>query len=120
MRYYILPIKHQDQDYDTVGNYQKIGDTTIITVSDTGDRKYNFLLMIHEMVEAFLTEEHGINWKDITEFDVSNPELDEPGGSPNAPYQLEHLSATGIESAVAKELKVDWDKYEDRLKEICK
>lgn len=42
----------------------------------------------------------------------------EPGDSPTAPYYHEHKVARAIESRLAGELKVDWDKYEGEVNSL--
>lgn len=42
----------------------------------------------------------------------------EPGDEPNAPYHKQHVFATEIEKAVAKELGVDWKEYSDYVNKL--
>jgi hypothetical protein len=80
---------------------------------------YEFLVGIHEQVEAYLTWKRGIPEASITAFDVEyegsrkEGNTSEPGDDPTAPYFREHQFATVIERAIAQELGVDWEKYEE-------
>ena len=43
-----------------------------------------------------MNRHRGIAEPDILAFDVANPDLDDPGMSPEAPYHREHVKATAI------------------------
>lgn len=117
----ISTIEHAKQRYSTAGDWQ-LGDGTIhVTVSALGQEDYEFLVGLHEMIEAYLCQKRGISEQLVTAFDnlfeaeraagKHGPE-DEPGDSRRAPYGKEHRFATRIERLVASELGVDWSKYE--------
>jgi len=122
MKITINTIPHRSQRYDTCGDWQfaENGDLAI-SVSDTGDWRYNALVGIHEAVEAILCQDRGIREEDVTAFDVEfENERDvvddsEPGDNENAPYRQEHFFATTIERAIALELGVDWILYEQSI-----
>lgn len=76
------------------------------------DWRYEALVLIHELIEMFLTRHHGIKWEWIDAFDMAHPELDDPGADPRAPYHREHLAATRIEKLLALLLGVKWSEYE--------
>jgi len=110
------------QEYDTVGNYRRDLDGGVevleIRVSRMRDRRYEFLVALHELIEAFLCQWRGVPFAQITRFDIeyearrATGDCPEPGASARAPYRREHRFAEKIERAVARELKVDWDKYD--------
>ena len=62
-----------------------------IRVSRMSDRRYEFLLALHELIEAFLCDWRGIPFDLITRFDIeyesrrTKGEAEEPGASPRAP-----------------------------------
>lgn len=125
----ISTLEHAKQRYDTVGDWQ-LGDGTIhITVSALGDPDYEFLVGLHELVEAYLCQKRGIPEQLVTAFDnlfeaeraagKHGPE-DEPGDSRRAPYGKEHRFATRIERLVAAELGVDWEKYQAAIAALGK
>src|SRR5215475_13697821 len=98
-------IPHSDQRYDTVGDW--ITDKTItwlgrndllIRVSDTGSDNSNFLIALHEFVEAMLCAEYGITQQQVDDFDMGpGKNMVEPGDSVDAPYHEEHKIAEVVE-----------------------
>ena len=120
-------IPHLNQRYETVGDWVFNGDDLNITVSDMGNAKYEFLVSIHEMIEAVLCKDRGISEESVSAFDMkfeSNriqyqwPDYLEPGADPTAPYYKEHLVAEIIERLLAKELNIDWEKYSQAVAEL--
>ena len=115
----IVVVSPNDHRYRTAGDWQweqnMSGEKLHILVSEMDDERYEFLVALHELVEAFLCRYNGIPEEAVTEFDKHNPELDEPGESPMAPYYKEHMRASIIERIMAQFLDVDWLKYEDVL-----
>lgn len=125
MRIVIQTIKHENQRYPTVGDYQYVNDddhkSLLITVSDMGNKKYEWLVAIHEMIEQMLTEVAGITEEEITNFDLYYEkrreqglveEFSEPGFDANAPYKVQHQIATAIEMNLAALMGVDWVEYD--------
>ena len=113
----IKTIPDDEQRYDTVGDYWKKDGVDEIKVSMMGNRQYEFLVAIHEMVEQFLCENAGITDEDITKFDVEyeekrkNGDATEPGEDIYAPYHKQHMFAEKIEKMMAEECKIDWEDY---------
>ena len=110
--------------YPTCGDYFKINDTTFIEVCSQKTEDYEFLIMIHELIEEYLTRKRNISELDITKFDLMfekereeglHSEDDEPGYDLRAPYRKEHIFSENIERLIAAELGVDWQKYNDDL-----
>jgi hypothetical protein len=118
-------ISHDSQRYPTCGDYifESNGDIRI-WVSDTGNDDYNFLVAVHELIEAYLTLRRGIKEEDITAFDKEfernreEDNVDEPGDDPDAPYRKEHFFATNVERLLAAELNVDWATYDKTINEL--
>lgn len=108
---------HRYQRYDTLGDFQTTAAGLLITVSELGDWRYEFLVMLHEFVEEALTRHRGIAEPDIMSFDLDHPDLDDPGMDPSAPYHREHVTATSLEMLLAQELGVDWTAYEKACEE---
>jgi len=118
-------VKHEEQRYETVGDWIFLSPTQLnITVSDTGNWKYNFLVGLHEQIEAILCLEAGVNEEEVTKFDLMfederinglHSETDEPGDDPRAPYHKQHVFATLIEKETAAKLNVDWGNYEETI-----
>ncbi len=119
----IKTIPHHFQEYDTVGNYWRdageFGSEVLeIRVSRMRDRRHEFLVALHELVEAFLCDWRRIPFAKITRFDIEyegarrKGEPAEPGASVRAPYRREHQFAERVERIVARELDVDWPQYD--------
>lgn len=119
----IEAIPHKKQRYETCGDYYKdvcdCGRKHWYFYSSKTNVDYEFLIVIHELVEWYLTQKRGIAEPKITAFDKLFEEErkqgkwkdEEPGFDKRAPYRKEHVFADKIEKLVAKELKVNWDKY---------
>lgn len=107
-------IPHKSQRYDTAGDYYKEDGIQVFAISKmNADRE--FMVLVHEIIEWYLTEKRGIKEKDITKFDTLDVEPkyeSDPGMSPKAPYHKEHLFSTKIEKMLCKELGLDWKEYD--------
>ena len=117
-------IPHAEQAYDTLGDYERTPDRKGLRfkISDTGDADYNFLIMIHELIECYTALRHDIDIDKITLFDewfdeTPREEL-EPGQHKDAPYRREHNFALSVEMLVAHELGLNWYDYEKALDSI--
>lgn len=113
---FIHSIPHAEHRYSTVGDWQfreaPDGCTYIdVQVSATADWRHAALIAVHELVEAILCRHRGISQDEVDSFDLSHPELVEPGLSENCPYRREHLHAHHVEVNLAYELGVDWQEY---------
>jgi hypothetical protein len=119
----IVDIHHNQQRYETCGDWywDKYGNL-MITVSDTGEWKKNFLIAYHELTEVMLCRLRGVPQEDVDKFDMEyevnrKPEdlTSEPGDSLQAPYHNEHVFATKMERLMAEELGVNWNDYEESI-----
>lgn len=123
MEIHINTIDNALQRYSTIGDYYYDSEGILqIKVSNLGDKKMEMLVIIHELVEEFLTRESGIKEEDISDFDKYYEKrremglvdkLSEPGFSSESPYRNQHAIATGIELIIAGILGVDWKRYEE-------
>lgn len=126
MKASIETIPHHHQTYETVGwwGFGKRSGNLQVFVSDMGNEDYEFLVALHELVEAWLCRKRGISDEEITAFDIDfeNTRMpgntDEPGDHENAPYKREHLFATGIEKLMAAELGIDWSRYDKTVNSL--
>lgn len=93
-------------------------------VSDMKNPDYEFLVFIHELIEAHLCEKKGISINLIDDFDIGFEErrkkgnFDEPGNDKAAPYHIEHVFATKIEKILADALGVEWQKYDNAVNHL--
>ncbi len=106
----ISVIPKDQQRYDTTGDWFVADGTIHVKVADLKNNDYNFLLGIHEMVEAYLCQKSGVTDDVVTAWDKAHPGL-EPGDDMAAPYFEQHMFATKVERLVAKRLGVSWKAY---------
>ena len=116
-------IPHKDQRYETVGDWIFNQDNSRLTVfvSSMGNWKFELLVARHEIDEAMLCVDRGIDEKKVSAFDLwyegrritRDPECQaEPGDHKDAPYRKEHFFATTAERMLAAELNVNWEDYD--------
>lgn len=118
----IKTIPQDQQRYQTIGDYFDKDGVTNILVSEMGNEDYEFMISVHELVEQYLCKKRGISEESITNFDVNNLDLEDPGSSPLAPYHKEHMFALIIEGMLANQLDIDFTyegKYNNTLGEVC-
>ena len=114
MQIIIKTIPHRKQRYHDVGDWWfDISGDLYIRVSESGNWKYEALIALHETIEAILCKDRGIKEPVIGKFMVEDE--NNKSTSREAPNYKEHRFAIKIEKQIAKELKVDWDKYEKEL-----
>lgn len=121
----IKTIPHGDQRYNTVGDYQtdENGNRTIL-ISDLGDPRMEFLVALHEMVEAELCRQAGITDEEIDAFDFAFAEeraagdACEPGDDPLAPYHVQHMYATEVEKRTCAQMGMGWSQYNQRIADV--
>jgi hypothetical protein len=126
MTYLIQTISQEEQRYATIGDWQFVkanGDQLNVKVSNLGNEDSEFLIAIHELVEAYLCRKAGVTTEQVDEFDMhydekfGNSGIDEPGENPNAPYFMQHFAADIIERTLASFLGVNWLDHEKRCEE---
>lgn len=114
----IKSIPHNEQRYDTCGDYWETPEGVEFRISAMRDRRYVWLVAVHELVEYMLVKTDGIPLLLIDEFDrqfeaARKPGNDEePGDDKNAPYHKQHRWATRFERVLALVLGVHWWEYE--------
>ena len=118
MEYDIKTIPHNEQRYETVGDFWTKDGVDFIRVSEMEDPRYNFLVALHEFIEQELCKVRGIKTEDIDKFDQDFKGEGEPGDSPLAIYRREHFFATSLERLMAAELGVDWEEYDDKVNSL--
>ena len=119
-------IPHKSHRYPTVGDWiQDEFGNIHVQVSQVGDVRMEFLIMLHELVEAVLCIERGIPEPEMADFDRNFEALrelgqvtGEPGDDPEAPYRTEHRFAENIERLMAQALGVSWSDYEATLERL--
>src|SRR5947209_105995 len=124
----VKTIPHSEQRYPTCGDYWDDPDgTQHIRVSDMHNVEYEFLVAFHELIEKELARIRGISEQAISKFDIMYEQEraeghhgkgDEPGMDSRAPYHKEHLFATQLEMALAKEMGVEWSTYNQAVENL--
>jgi len=116
---YVEVIPHKCQRYPTCGDWQFIdGDGLHVHVSDTGNRGSNFLVALHEVVEAFACRFAGVSEASVDEFDMRNLDLEEPGESKLAPYHKQHVAAEIVERIAAHACGINWQEHCARVEAL--
>jgi len=128
-------IPHRRQRYDTVGDYyrqRRFTDSWCFRVSKLGDRRYEVLVFLHEIIEFMLCRMAGVKLKEIDRFDTKYEasresfstadcgcaHYEEPGDDPHAPYYLPHQTATKCERLIATAMGVNWKNYNEAVNSL--
>lgn len=120
MKATVETVDHNTQRYDTCGDWIWDNGTLHVSVSETGNEDFNFLIAIHEMIEAYGCATNGIAEEDVTAFDVAFSGDGEPGDDPRAPYYPHHRIASEVERYLAALMRVDWKEYEAAIARLGK
>lgn len=125
MEIHINTIPHDQQSYETVGNYWTDENGVLqIRVSEMNDFFHEGMVMAHELIEWLLCKKAGITEKEITDFDLKfesarvEGNLDEPGFSPDAPYIKQHSFATSVELGMCAMAGVDFMEYDKKVNSL--
>jgi hypothetical protein len=119
----IHTIPHREQRYDTVGDYFEQNGVIHFRISQLPDWRYEFLVALHEQIEWALCQQAGITIEQIDAFDLTwkpHDGIEEPGDDPRAPYHRQHQIATKHERQMARQLGVNWDRYEKALETLVR
>ena len=117
----IQSINHNKQRYETVGDYYDWDGSMQFRVSKMGDWRYEFLVILHELVEWALVRHAGVTLESIDDFDKNfeadrlkglHSDDEEPGDDKKAPYYKQHQFASKVEKMAARMLKVKWNEYD--------
>lgn len=129
MKINVETIPHSCQRYETVGDWTFEPDGTLnVNVSEMGNLPSNFhpgsedsefLVAIHEIVEAYLCKKAGITVEEVDKFDIGYQINQEPGNDPDAPYHIQHLIATSIEMMLCAALNLSWSEHEKRVNSVA-
>ena len=118
MKIVIETIPHMQQRYNTIGDWQWENGNLYIKVSDMGDWRKEFLVGLHEVIETMLCKAAGVTEEEVDAFDLSHPEIHEPGGEETCPYHPMHMRTIGIEEMVMNYLNIDCVSYEKVMEDL--
>lgn len=111
-------IPHNEQRYETAGDYFEDADDWQFRVSALDNADYEFMVLIHELIEWHLTQRRGLSEPEIAAFDMAHPELDDPGADKRAPYHKEHMFSLKVEKMLCKFMGLDWSAYDDSFENL--
>jgi len=95
-----------------VGDYFDTPDATVFQITDMSNPAHSMAILVHELHEKFRNDQLGISDESVDEFDITHPELDDPGLSPDAPYHKTHMEADALERLFIILTGCDWNDYE--------
>lgn len=142
-------IPHKEQRYATCGDWwwgdtvrwsegialhnYRVDDVVLhLRVSKMSDRRYEWLVGIHELIEVGLCTFAKIKPAIVDRFDTRYEasrekrkhapcgckHYDEPGDDPHAPYHRQHSIASVCERALAVFLGVNWGEYDREVESL--
>jgi hypothetical protein len=117
----IKSIPKDQHRYSTCGDFWYDPEGVLQIRVTEMDKRSMMLVVFHEMVEQFITEDRGIREEDILKFDLeyeknrAEGDESEPGDDVNAPYRKEHRFAENIERMIAHEINFTWSDYETKI-----
>lgn len=136
-------VAHRNQRYPTVGDYYQRKGVWWFKVSRMKDKRYVWLVFLHEVIEWSLCRLRGVKQREIDRFDkryesaragviFGNEEgfipmghapcgcriKDEPGDDIHAPYHDAHAVASECERLIAKALDIDWVRYDETVSKL--
>jgi hypothetical protein len=107
-------VRHEDQRYDTCGDWYIREGVLYVYVSEFEDARSHWAIAVHELIEALLCTNNGISDGVVDAFDLGEgADYDEPGMHPSAPYHKEHLYATSVERRLVNTLGVIWETHNE-------
>jgi len=105
----IKVVPHQEYQYPTLVRRYEVGTGRwVIEVCELEDVRYEFLVIVHELIEWFLSQ--------LKEVERGGIEANSGGSNVKVNHYWEHVFATLVERMVALQLDVDWKEYCEKLK----
>lgn len=119
MRVIIETIPHGSQRYDTCGDWTIDSEGNIaIRVSKMGDWRFEAAVVVHELVEALLCRNDGVDPERVDHFDIEFRGEGEPGDAQDAPYARQHCFATSVERMMIAAFGLSWASYEAAVEAV--
>lgn len=119
MQVRIFVIPHNQQRYDTIGDWWYSTDATgeewldIRVSREIIGWRSQMAVATHELVEALLCKGRNIDQHQVDEWDLAHRDVEDPGSIFNAPYHKEHMEAQTIEQRLVHELAMNWSEHND-------
>jgi hypothetical protein len=131
MKIDFAPIAHNKQRYESAGDWFKKAGVWYFRVSRMKDKRYIWLVFLHEFIEWAICQLTGVKQRDVDKFDQAYETTraddralcgckiqDEPGDDIHAPYHDAHAIASECERLIAKALDVDWIAYNETVNRL--
>lgn len=134
MKFDFKIVPYRKMRYPTVGDYFRKLEVWQFRVARLPDKRYCWIVFLHEIIEWTLCRLTGVGMRAITKFDmeyeaargshrsVKAPcgcwHYDEPGDDPHAPYFDAHQAATACERIIAHGLRIKWSDYSAAVKNL--
>jgi Mn-dependent DtxR family transcriptional regulator len=107
--------------YPSAGDWYCADDNELlIDVVNLGNRKYEQLIAVHELIEAILCEHHGISPEVVDEWDKTHQDISEPGLYPGCPYRAEHNIANYLEQFLGAQIGVNFTEVDEAIERMEK
>lgn len=107
------------QNYATLGDYGECEHNVWFKITEFKDKPaYSIAILLHEILEFYRNKQLGITIEEVDKFDLSHPELDDPGLSKEAPYHKTHMEADAIERLAILFFGEDWVDYEEAINKL--
>ncbi len=119
MKITIETIPHDQQRYQTVGDWRLVDGVLAIRVSSMRNWRYEMAVATHELVEALLCIHKGVTASEVDEFDMSYVGAGEPGDDTDAPYRDQHCFATAVERMLIAAMEQSWADYEKAVEALA-
>ncbi len=95
--------------FDQLGDWPTYDE---IIVAEQNNWRSEFLIALHELVEAQICKARGISPEMVDTFDANWNNSGEPGDSPQSPYFIAHQVAMIVERLVGRFLDTGLEKWE--------
>lgn len=122
MKINIETIPHNQQRYDTCGDYYLDQDGTYqVRISSLSTQTREMAVTIHELEEMFRVIAAGIALHEIDRFDqefMKKNNVDEPGDDLKAPYYRQHQRAGIPERLFIEDVGDNWQEYEKEVESL--
>lgn len=110
-------IPHNRQRYNTAGDYYIKKGILYFKISKMKP-DYMLLLMVHELVEQYLTARKGITNRQIDQWDMKHDDTIDPGLLKDCPYYSEHLFCLGLEKLICQKIGINWKTYDNSFDKL--
>jgi|SRR5208283_1789864 len=106
--------------YPSTGDYFETDKTIEFRIALMPNEIHMAAVLLHEVAEFFDVRRRGVLLKDIDNFDMSHPELDEPGWDKAAPYAVSHALADAVERVFILGAGEFWPEYDEAVENLFK